>query len=566
MRAGAGSGNRRGGTAAGLFGAALLVAGTVLGTGGAYAQPSATPTGSASPGGRSTGNAQGDEDEGNGRHDDRGGQGGQGDKGNRPGHRGGESPHPSTSATGTTAAPGAPGPNGTAGTTGTTGPSGASTAPAAAKPTGAVRPAPAGTVLAAAEAGPGTGLPTAQGLQQALASVLADKNLGTYGLAVADAADGQLLYGSGENTAATPASTTKLATAVAALSLIPGDTRLTTRVVKNTATGGITLVGGGDPTLTALPADQVQIGGVPADQDTAPASLDALARQTAAALKGEGTTTVVLDYDVSLYTGSPLHKNHDGENIAAVTPLMVDEGKVDPKSREDAPARVPNPAESAAEAFAALLKAQGITVQSKAKQAAAPAAADAPVLGRVDSPTVARLVERLLTTSDNTLAEAIARQAALAARQPASFEGAATAVTQELARLGVPTTGVVLNDGSGLHTGNAVPPVALVKLLALAASAQHPTLRPVLTGLPIAGFTGTLGKRFGSTSGAADAAGLVRAKTGSLSGVNTLAGTVVDADGRLLTFALMTRTTAPADTARTAMDRVVARLAACGCH
>ncbi|WP_380278194.1 D-alanyl-D-alanine carboxypeptidase/D-alanyl-D-alanine-endopeptidase [Kitasatospora purpeofusca] len=559
MRAGAGSGDRRGGTAAGLFGAALLVAGTVLGTGGAHAQPSPTPTGSASQGGRTAGNAQGDEDEGNGRRDDgRGDKGDKGDRnGNRPGHRGGESPHPSASATGTTPATGAAGP------TGTTGPA---TAPPAAKSTGAAHPAPVGTVLAAAGAGADTGLPTAQGLQQALAAVLADKNLGTVGLAVADAADGQLLYGNGENTAATPASTTKLATSIAALSLIPGDTRLTTRVVKNAATGGITLVGGGDPTLTGLPADQVQIGGVPADPDTAPASLDALARQTAAALKTAGTTTVALDYDVSLYTGALLHKNHDGENIAAVTPLMVDEGKVDPKSREDAPARVGDPALAAADAFANLLKAQGITVQGKAKQVTAPAAADAPVLGRVDSPTVARLVERLLTTSDNTLAEAIARQAAIAAHQPASFEGAATAVTQELARLGVPTTGVVLNDGSGLHTGNAIPPVVLVKLLALAASAQHPTLRPVLTGLPIAGFTGTLGKRFGSASGAADAAGLVRAKTGSLSGVNTLAGTVVDADGRLLSFALMTRTTAPADTARTAMDRVVARLAACGCH
>ncbi len=557
MRAGAGAGSRRGGTAAGLFGATLLVAGVVLGAGGAYAQPSATPSGSATPGGRSTGNAQGDEDEDNGRKGDRGDKGDKGDKsGDRNGEkngagpkgRNGEPPDPSTSATTSASA------------------SATATAPPSGKPSGAARPAPAAAVLAAAAAGPGTGLPTAQGLQQALAGVLADRNLGTVGLAVADAADGQLLYGAAENTAATPASTTKLATSIAALSLIPADTRLTTRVVKNAATGGITLVGGGDPTLTGLPADQVLVGGVPADPDTAPASLDALARQTAAALKTTGATTVVLDYDVSLYTGSPLHKNHDGENIAAVTPLMVDEGKVDPKSREDAPARVTDPAGQAAEAFAALLKGQGVTVQGKPKPAAAPAAGDAPVLGRVDSPTVARLVERMLTTSDNTLAEAIARQAAIAAHQPAGFEGAATAVTQELARLGVPMTGVVLNDGSGLHTGNAIPPAVLVKLLALAASEQHPTLRPVLSGLPIAGFTGTLGKRFGTGSGAADAAGLVRAKTGSLSGVNTLAGTVVDADGRQLAFALMTRTAAPVDTARAAMDRVVAKLAACGCH
>ncbi|WP_167352886.1 D-alanyl-D-alanine carboxypeptidase/D-alanyl-D-alanine endopeptidase [Streptomyces rubellomurinus] len=541
MGAGVGAARRRRGTAAGLFGTALLVAGTVLTSGGAYAQPAPTP------GGHSTARAGGDQ----GDRDDQGrdDQGGQGEHDGRKGDQDRDKdkgrPRPGASPTRRAEPP----------------------APGGGDPT-AARPAPAAAaVLATAQTGPEAALPTTQGLQQALAAALADRNLGTVTLAVADAAGGQLLYGSGENTAATPASTTKLATCVAALSLVPGDTRLTTRVVKGTTPGSITLVGGGDPTLTALPADQVQIGGQPTDPDTAPASLDALARQTAAALKAAGTTTVTLDYDVSLYSGNPLHKFHDDDtNIAPVVPLMVDEGKVDPKSREEAPKRVADPAASAAEAFTGLLRAQGVTVEGRAKPAAAPAAADAPLLGRVDSPTIARLVERLLTTSDNQLAEAVARQAALAAHQPASFEGAAAAVTQELSKLGVPMAGVTLNDGSGLHTGNGIPPAVLVRLLALAASDQHPALRPVLTGLPVAGFTGTLAKRYGSASGAADAAGLIRAKTGSLSGVNTLAGTVVDADGRLLVFAVMTRSPALADSTRAAMDRIAARLATCGCH
>ncbi|MFD5467194.1 D-alanyl-D-alanine carboxypeptidase/D-alanyl-D-alanine-endopeptidase [Kitasatospora sp. NPDC127059] len=530
---------RRRGRAAGLFGAALLVAGTVLGAGGAYAQPS--------PGAAGHSAGQGEDDNG------QGGQGDQGDQGGRDGRKGDHGktrPGPGQSSTGPARRNG----------------SGSTTPGDSAPPT--ARPAPvAGAVLATAGSGPeAAAVPTTQGLQQALAPALGDKSLGTVTIAVADAADGRLLYGSGENTPATPASTTKLATTVAALSLIPADTRLTTRVVRGADPGTVTLVGGGDPTLTALPADQVQIGGQPADADTAPASLEALARQTATALKAAGTTTVKLDYDLSLYSGSPQHRNPDNQNIALVVPLMVDEARIDPKSREDAPARVADPAGAAATAFATMLAAQGVTVEGKAKPAAAPAATDAPVLGKVDSPTVARLVERLLTTSDNQLAEAIARQVALAGHQPASFEGAATAVTQELAKLGVPMTGVVLHDGSGLHPDNEIPPAVLVKLLALAGSDQHPTLRPVLTGLPVAGFTGTLNKRYGSGSGAADAAGLIRAKTGTLSGVNTLAGTAVDADGRLLAFAVMTRTAAPADTARAAMDRIAARLTSCGCH
>ncbi|MEU8926345.1 D-alanyl-D-alanine carboxypeptidase/D-alanyl-D-alanine-endopeptidase [Kitasatospora sp. NPDC048545] len=540
MGAGGGAARRRRGTAAGLFGAAVLVAGTVLTASGAYAQPSPVP------GGHSAGHGEDDDRDSGDGHDGR--KGDHGKVGAGPGSGEGRSATPGRRS-------GSP-----------------ASAPASAPATGggdaaAARPGPVpGAVLAAAAAGPEAAAPSTQGLQQALAAVLADRNLGEVTFAVADAAGGQLLYGSGENTPATPASTTKLATSVAALSLIPGDARLTTRVVRGADPGTVTLVGGGDPTLTALPADQVQIGGQPADADTAPASLDALARQTAAALAAAGTTTVKLDYDLSLYSGNPQHRNHDAQNIALVVPLMVDEAKADPRSREEAPDRVADPAGAAAEAFAALLRAQGVTVEGRARPAAAPAAADAPVLGRVDSPTVDRLVERLLTTSDNQLAEAIARQVALAAHQPAGFEGAAAAVTQELARLGVPMTGVVLDDGSGLHPDNAIPPAVLVRLLSLAASEQHPALRPVLTGLPVAGFTGTLGKRYGSGSGAAGAAGLIRAKTGTLRGVNTLAGTVVDADGRLLAFAVMTRTPAPVDTARAAMDRIAAHLAACGCH
>ncbi|GLW70437.1 D-alanyl-D-alanine carboxypeptidase [Kitasatospora phosalacinea] len=419
-----------------------------------------------------------------------------------------------------------------------------------------------GPVLAAGDAADSKA-PTGGGLRTALGGTVQDKALGTLNFAVADAATGEFLFGAQENVPATPASTTKLATAVAALALLPAEHRIATTVVRG-APGEITLVGGGDPTLTALPADQVRIGGAPVDQDSSPASMAELAHRTAAALKAAGTAEVKLSYDTSLYTGPLLHHDHDATNIAAVTPLMVDEGRIDPRSPDEAPARVFDPAGQAADSFAGFLRAEGVTVQGKPAQAAA-APAGATELARVESPTIGRLVERMLTTSDNTLAEAVARQAALAAKQPASFEGAAKAVTGELAALGVPLDGVVLTDGSGLAKANLIPPITLVDLLATAAAPAHPELRPVITGLPVAGFSGTLVNRFGAKSGANEAAGIVRAKTGTLQGVNTLAGTVVDADGRVLAFALMTRTDADPTAARAAVDRIVARIAACGC-
>lgn len=422
-----------------------------------------------------------------------------------------------------------------------------------------------GPVLAAPVAGPGT-LPTTAGLQRDLAQVLQDRGLGTLNFAIADGSTGQFLYGSGETTPATPASTTKLLTAVAVLALLPADARISTRVVKGAAPGEITLVGGGDPTLSVLPQDRVQVGGLPVDAESAPASLTELARQTADALKAAGTPTVKLGYDTSLYSGPLLHKENDYANIAPVTPLMADEGKVDPTATIDAPSRYTDPADQATETFAGLLRAQGITVDGKATQVTA--AQGAQQLAEVRSPTIPRLVERTLTTSDNTLAEALARQAALAAHKPASFDGGVAAVTETLQKLGVPMDGVVINDGSGLYTGNLISPLVLAKLLSVAASPEHPELRPVLTGLPIAGFTGTLRSRFGASSGAQNAAGIVRAKTGTLgdSGVFTLAGTVVDADGRVLVFAFMNKSVSDGAAARAATDRAVARLAACGCR
>lgn len=207
-------------------------------------------------------------------------------------------------------------------------------------PGAAAVPLPGGAVLAPVVDADDT-LPTTQGLQQAVGTLLQDKSLGTLNFAVADAATGRLLFGAGEATPATPASTTKLATSVAALALLPADHRITTKVVAGAKPDEIVLVGGGDPTLTALPADQVQVGGLPVDPDSAPASMADLAAQTAAALKAAGTTGVRLGYDTSLYTGQVRHMEKDDYNIAPVTPLMVDEGKYEPRSQIEAPARVP---------------------------------------------------------------------------------------------------------------------------------------------------------------------------------------------------------------------------------
>ncbi len=89
-------------------------------------------------------------------------------------------------------------------------------------------------------------------------------------------------------------------------------------------------------------------------------------------------------------------------------------------------------------------------------------------------------------------------------------------------------------------------------------------MRSVVSGLPVAGFTGTLVNRY-DDGGELGGRGVVRAKTGSLNNVNTLAGTVVTLDGELYGFALMADQTGASNPARDALDVAASSLAGCGC-
>ncbi|MFH8713640.1 D-alanyl-D-alanine carboxypeptidase/D-alanyl-D-alanine-endopeptidase [Streptomyces zaomyceticus] len=401
------------------------------------------------------------------------------------------------------------------------------------------RPAPAPSapgVLTALHAPAPAGRPA--DLAALLVPLLADPGLGPLRTAsVVDTATGKQLYGEGAGTPMPPASTVKIATAAAALSALGPDHRIPTTVTAAPDGRTVTLTGGGDPTLD-------------------PARLKTLATDTARALTTRGHTSVRLTYDTNLYPGPRLHPIGPNENIAPVVALMTDEGRLDDSESGPAP-RAGDPAADTAIAFAGLLTEAGIKVTGDPAPGRTP---QADPLARTHSAPLADLVERTLTHSDNDLAEALARQTALARKQPASFEGAAKAVRDELARLGLPVAGARFADGSGLDRSDRVSAALLTALLTRAADPARPALRPLLTGLPVGGFTGTLAGRF-DTAPATAGAGLVRAKTGTLSGVNTLAGTVVTPDGRLLAFAFLAGRTLSPYEAQPALDRLSAALA-----
>jgi serine-type D-Ala-D-Ala carboxypeptidase/endopeptidase (penicillin-binding protein 4) len=414
-------------------------------------------------------------------------------------------------------------------------------------------------------------LPTRTGLAAALSQVMSSATLGQQvGAVVTDPVSGRVLYANGAATMLQPASTAKLVTAVAALDVLGPDARFSTRVTAGRAPGSIVLVGGGDPTLAA--------GRSPASDYPQPATLKGLAAVTARALHAQGRNSVRLSYDTSLFTGPALAPGWPAAyvstgNVTAITALEVDQGRLTPSGApQDADdpvnfrARSTDPAGQAAAAFRGFLTADGIHVLGQLGQQIAPH--HARTLATVSSPPLSAMVGWMLRESNNVIAEDLARQVALREHKPASFSGAAAAVTQVLGSLGL-RRGIHMVDGSGLSPQDRIAPGLLARLVGLAASSRHPQLRAVITGLPVAGFLGTLAPGqsvFGGLGGSS--LGVVRAKTGNLSTVATLAGLVYDSSGRVLGFAFMTNGVPAArlNQAAKGINAMASALARCGCR
>ena len=363
---------------------------------------------------------------------------------------------------------------------------------------------------------------------------------------VLDAETGEAVYRTGAG-AATPASSMKVLSGLVALDVLgPGATFAT--AVLRTADGSLVLHGGGDPLLSSDPA--------PAEHP-APASLAELAELTVADLRSRGQAEVALGYDASLFAGpgwNPLWPETFATSVAAVSALTVDHARPNLAS----PVRSADPARLAAERFAAALGARGITVTAINPGGAA----GATEIARVTSAPVGALVERSLLASDNDTAETLLWHVALARGRAATPTEAAATLADELRRLGLWSDAMAVHDGAGIPAENRVTPDALAGAVRLALARDE--LRPLITGLPVAAVSGTLAGRFEQPD--ADAArGIVRAKTGTIRGANSLTGMVVTADGRPLTFAFMVAGGAGQTSARQWLDATAAALASCGC-
>jgi D-alanyl-D-alanine carboxypeptidase/D-alanyl-D-alanine-endopeptidase (penicillin-binding protein 4) len=435
---------------------------------------------------------------------------------------------------------------------------------AATKATARPTPSPTPTVRRLAEpvlpVRDAAALPTKEGLAAALGPILASPDLGPHvSVAVRDVATGQLLYGKDPHGAYIPASTTKILTCVAALAALGPDHRFETKVVTGSAPDQIVLVGGGDPFLATEAARKRATG---AKAYPVPATIEQLAAQTAKRLAGTKRVRVLVDDTLFRDRESPTWESQYVPTgvVARLSALWVNEAKLAwPAWRP----RAKDPALAAADAFVAALRRAGIATAGEPTRGRAPA--NARVVASIRSPRLDGIVERVLRISDNDGAEVLAHHVALAEGKPATFEGAAAAVKAVLARLGVKSLDEIrLYDGSGLSRDGRLSANVLTETLVAAASPRHPELRSVLTGLPVAGYDGSLEKRFYHEP-SDPGVGIVRAKTGTLSGVSSLAGVVTTRQGAVLAFALMTDKATTGDP-RPPLDELAAALAECGCR
>jgi D-alanyl-D-alanine carboxypeptidase/D-alanyl-D-alanine-endopeptidase (penicillin-binding protein 4) len=406
-------------------------------------------------------------------------------------------------------------------------------------PSPAPRPSPAGPPerpALLADLDDSAPAPTEAGLAAVVSAALADPALGgRLSVSVLDAATGKPLLEREAGTPLLPASTAKIATAVAVLTAVDPADRLTTRVLAGPVPGEVVLVGGGDPTLAAPHPDGTPAAGYPP-----PAQLADLAAQVRSGSVGRPVTRVLVDE--SLYSGErigpgwrPTYVSQGA--VAPVVPLMLDGGRV----RPDRLARSAEPGLAAGAALGALLQ-PGAPVRSPAGPRRRTRPSSAPCRARRSASWSSRCCSAATTTWPRRW-PARSRWRPAGPRPSRVRRRRCRRCSRRRCRPpGASPDAVALVDGSGLSRLNRLQPAAVSRLLARAAaddgSADVERLQPVLSGLPVGGFSGTLEDRYRESAAALPAAGVLRAKTGTLEGVSALAGLLRTADGRLLAFDL----------------------------
>ena len=389
------------------------------------------------------------------------------------------------------------------------------------------------------------------------------KTLGKFHAYVVNVDTGEVLMDLRGEELTPSASVMKTLTAVSALRKLPAEYRAVTQVLAiPDDPSTIIFKGGGDFTLSRLVPGEASVY-------SKPPRIRTLANLVLNQLSPEVPITKII-LDDTFFSGQQWNPDWPAKYrklgyVSNITAIQSDGDRIQPNRLISSYSfrRGKEPVLTAGQSFKEFLGERA----AGAELVVAEAPADAFVIGQVQSQDMRQSwLGHMLTHSDNTAAEFIARHAAKAAGLEGNIEGANHVIKQSLREIGLKPKTFVIRDASGLSAENRVHAKLLAELMVKVAKGEN-GLDALMQWMPIAGQTGTLRYRFQGAS--AIARGNVIAKTGYIPGLYGLSGIVNAVDGSELAFAMFARADpenglSVTYTAQAAIDRVVARLFSCG--
>lgn len=366
-------------------------------------------------------------------------------------------------------------------------------------------------------------LPWPQNAQESIGRLLENDMFRTsqVGLMVYDLTADSAIYRYNERQTLRPASTMKVVTAVAAIDRLGGSYRFSTSLCytgtidNGTLSGDVYCVGGFDPLFNG---------------DDMKAFAGSIRQMGVDTIRGR------IVADKSMKESDTLGEGWcwDDDN-PVLSPLLV--------SRRDI----------FTERFADELRKAGITVDAACAEGTAPNGAFT-VCTRFH--TIDQVLMRMMKESDNLFAEAMFYQlAAATGSRPAKASHAKALIRRLVSRTGLNPDAYRIADGSGLSLYNYVSAEMEVALLRYAYR-NTDIYNHLYHSLPVAGQDGTLKKRM--RDGFTD--GNVHAKTGTLTGISSLAGYCTAANGHTLCFAIINQGVMHGRDGRNFQDRVCSAL------
>ena len=338
-------------------------------------------------------------------------------------------------------------------------------------------------------------------LPQPFFDYLGSKYLANPGIILLDGSSKEIVYESGSTILRSPASVLKLTSATAVAMTLDSTTVFTTSLYKTEKRGVFVILGENDPWMTSSAKYR-----------------DANKRAyTPTLIKKAFATDKKLKKITLLYrgvSGTELYKAKRALGRRASVVYKALDKNIDPKS---------------------LITEKVVEIQS---------------------PQLIKMIKFALLYSDNLLSQRLVMLATTKSGYAADKNGLNEMMNEKLTALGVDTTGLHLEDGSGLSGGNRISAVTVSQLLLKIRS--EPKLKVVYDSLPTSGQSGTLIGRFHST--APQAVGLVKAKTGSTRNTVSLAGFATAGEKEYIFVVIadhVGRTKRMQNAARSAIDRML---------